>query len=187
MTSLTRSLTNPFECDPEVRTGTSCNVSQKRVEISKAVMGNDSLSLSQPMCDEPLPRSAASANVMVKRKIARKIENAMIAKTNDSKMPMTSTPAISKTKKKATKKCTYTHKVPWTGLSDLEYWNYYLTVPPTPIKNKRGQTLYEIDKVMGKVKCACGKTNYLVKWRGYPDRDNSCIPVLPIDFRAEWV
>jgi hypothetical protein len=147
--SLTRSLTLPFESDPEMRSGTTCNVTQKCVESTTITKTNNAAT--------------------------HPTKNATISKTGKK----------SSYKKKATT-CSYKHVTPWTALSDLEYFDYYTTTPPTPIKNKRGEALFEVDRVLGKIVCACGTTNYLVKWRGYPNRDNSCITVLPLDFQAEW-
>jgi hypothetical protein len=184
-TQLTRSLTNPFESDPVMRTGTTCDVTQKRMENNKVEMGDDSRSLSQPTLDEPFPRCPSSANVLIKRELASKKETTIISKIKSSNTSVKKKDTISKPKKKS-KKCSYKTTFEWTPLNDLEYFKYYMTTPPTPIKTKHGKTLYEVDRVLGKIKCACGTTNYLVKWRGYPNRDNSCIKVLPVDFREEW-
>ncbi|KAJ1467150.1 hypothetical protein T484DRAFT_1859735 [Baffinella frigidus] len=71
-------------------------------------------------------------------------------------------------------------------LTDLEYFNYYHHIPPTPLKSKKGDLLFEVDRVLGKIVCDCGCTKYLVKWAGYPHSDNSCITELPEEFRADW-
>ena len=118
-------------------------------------------SLSHVDMAAPAPRSDA----LLKR--------ALVAKKYDQKIAK----KIVK-KKRATLPC---------PLTDLEYFEYYRYTPPTPLKTStKGVLLYEVDRVLGKIKCGCGNVRWLVKWVGYPNTENSCISKLPEEFRAEW-
>ena len=155
-----RSLTNPFNNDPTTRTGSKGTaVKNRSVQYKKTSMFR---SLSAPMQTGVLARSAASA----KRAIISKAE----ALKYKQFMEKHSTTLVS-TKKKPTL---------------LECFNFYHNTPPTPLQSKKGVLLYEIEKVLGKVDCECGRIKYLVKWMGYPHSENSCITKLPKKFVKEW-
>jgi hypothetical protein len=151
---VSRSLTNPFYPDPEMRSDATCHVGLKR-EMATKMMMQVSRSLSHVnMQDPPFP-----SNACIKRRLIAK-----------------------KTKKNDAKK-----RATFNPLSDLEYFDYYRNTPPTPLKSKKGQLLYEIDEVLGKIHCDCGKVKFLVKWKGFPKSQNSCISKLPKDFQdVDW-
>lgn len=143
---VTRSLTNPFNVDPDARTGTEC-------DVAKIVHKKTSLyrSLSTPRQAGVLARSAAS---MKREKFQKK---------------RSTTPTAAE-----------------TNMTNLEYFNFYHNMPPTPLKCKNGTLMFEVDRVLGKIVCKCGRTKYLVKWAGYSNSENSCITKLPEEFRTDW-
>jgi hypothetical protein len=62
----------------------------------------------------------------------------------------------------------------------------FRSAPPIPLQSKNGLR-YEINEVLGKIKCKCGEVKFLVNWKGYPNSMNSCISKLPIGFRGAQV
>jgi hypothetical protein len=154
-----RSLTNPFNPDPVLRTGTNCNVAKKRT-VSSGVK-KLTKSLSKPMLQAPPARSDASTKRALSSKAQRLKQMEFIKK--------------------------YSTSAAQKGRANLAYFHYCQTVPPTPITTNDGDQLFEVDRVLGKIVCECGRTTYLVKWSGYPNSENSCIAELPEEFQSEWV
>jgi hypothetical protein len=161
LVGVVRSLTNPFSPDPVIRPDTTCNVAKKRSVVNKHMF--PTRSLSAPTLPGASARSAAS------------IKRAAVSKAGILK------------DKKVLKKHPTQPSDGYKSFTDLEYFNYYHHVPPTPLVSKKGELLFEVDRVLGKMVCDCGRTKYLVKWAGYPHSENSCITELPEEFQPEWV
>jgi hypothetical protein len=157
---VSRSLTNPFNADPVTRVAASCDVVKKRSVVYKKT----SLfrSLGAPMQSGVLARSAAS----MKRAVITKAE---VLKHKRFMEKHSGVPTAAQKK-----------------MTRLECLNFYYNTPPTPLKCKKGGLLFEVEKVLGKMTCDCGRIKYLVKWAGYPHSENSCITKLPDQFVVDW-
>jgi hypothetical protein len=178
-----RSLTNPFGPDPTPRPSNpatttttttdsiACNNSVKKKKKKSIGLRR---SLSNPMLDAPRARSDAS----MKRAVAAKLEMSKAKKQYRKQQEQ---------HPKQQQSPTSYNSVAMQELRNLEYFDFYTNTPPTPVKDKNGVLLWEVDRVLGKIVCGCGSVQYLVKWTGCPHSANSCINVLPEEFRSEWV